>query len=165
MYAIERNEDAYRRANDLINNLGLTDRIILIHGDATQVQLPERVDVCVSEILGTIGSSEGVVSLLNDARRFLKDDGIMMSGIRISDDGSTVIFIRGGGANRDGWYANPTADPNGPDHAVWAARTTGGGGTWRVADANNPELAPDGSAILFVKDAQIYRAKVTPVKP
>jgi dipeptidyl-peptidase-4 len=95
---------------------------------------------------------------------FLKDDGIMMSGIRISDDGSTVIFTRGGGANRDGWFANPSADPNGPDHAVWAARTTGGG-AWRVADANNPELAPDGSALLFVKDSQIYRAKVTPVKP
>ena len=95
---------------------------------------------------------------------FLKDDGIMMSGIRISDDGSTVIFTRGGGANRDGWYANPSADPNGPDHAVWAARTAGGG-AWRVVDANNPELAPDGSALLFVKDGQIYRAKVTPVKP
>ena len=95
---------------------------------------------------------------------FLKDDGIMMSGIRISDDGSTVIFMRGGGANRDGWFANPSADPNGPDHAVWAARTAGGG-AWRVVDANNPELAPDGSALLFVKDGQIYRAKVTPVKP
>jgi len=95
---------------------------------------------------------------------FLKDDGIMMSGIRISDDGSTVIFTRGGGANRDGWFANPSADPNGPDHAVWAARTAGGG-AWRVVDANNPELAPDGSALLFVKDSQIYRAKVTPVKP
>ena len=29
----------------------------------------------------------------------------------------------------------------------------------------NPELAPDGSAILFVKGGQIYRAKITPVKP
>jgi dipeptidyl aminopeptidase/acylaminoacyl peptidase len=95
---------------------------------------------------------------------FLKDDGIMMSGIRISDDGSTVIFIRGGAPNRDGWFANPSADPNGPDHAVWAARTAGGV-AWRVADATNPELAPDGSAILFVKDGQIYRAKVSSVRP
>jgi len=96
---------------------------------------------------------------------FLKDDGIMMSGIRISDDGSTVIFIRGGAPNRDGWYANPSADPNGPEHAVWASRTSGTGGAWRVAEAANPELAPDGSAILFVKGGQIYRAKVMPVKP
>jgi len=37
---------------------------------------------------------------------FLKDDGIDTSGIRISDDGSTVIFMRGTVPNRDGWVAN-----------------------------------------------------------
>ncbi|MEO8372593.1 MAG: S9 family peptidase, partial [Candidatus Solibacter sp.] len=96
---------------------------------------------------------------------FLKDDGIMMSAVRISDDGSMVIFMRGEAFNREGWAANPTADPNGPEHAIWAARTSGAGGAWRVADATNPELAPDGSSILFIKNGQIYRAKVTPVKP
>src|SRR5262249_5513322 len=35
---------------------------------------------------------------------------------------------------------------------------------WRVVDAMNPELAPDGGAILFVKNGQIYRAKLTPTK-
>jgi dipeptidyl aminopeptidase/acylaminoacyl peptidase len=96
---------------------------------------------------------------------FQKDDGIMMSGVKISDDGSTVIFLRGEAPNREGWSPNATADPNGPEHAIWAARTSGTGGAWRVVDAANPELAPDGSAILFVKNGQIYRAKVTPVKP
>src|SRR5215471_7338875 len=95
---------------------------------------------------------------------FPKDDGIMMSGVHISDDGSTVIFMRGEAPNRDGWSPNPSADPDGPEHAVWAARTTGGA-AWRVADATNPELAPDGSAILFFKNGQIFRAKVTPIKP
>ncbi len=96
---------------------------------------------------------------------FLKDDGIMMSGIKISDDGSTVVFLRGEGPNREGWSPNPSADPNGFEHAVWAARTSGVGGAWRVVDATNPELAPDGSSILFVKAGQIYRAKLSPVKP
>src|SRR5690349_1247909 len=96
---------------------------------------------------------------------FMKDDGIMMSEIKISDDGSTVIFLRGERANRDGWSPNPTANPDGPEHAFWAARTNGVGGSWRVADCENPELAPDGSAILFVKNGQIFRAKVTPTKP
>ena len=45
---------------------------------------------------------------------FMKDDGIMMSAIRISDDGSTVVFLRGEAPNRSGWAPNPTADPNGP---------------------------------------------------
>src|SRR5258708_1891119 len=46
---------------------------------------------------------------------FLKDDGIMMSAIRISDDGSTVVFLRGEAPNRSGWSPNPSADPNGPE--------------------------------------------------
>ena len=96
---------------------------------------------------------------------FLKDDGIMMSGIKISDDGSTVVFLRGEAPNREGWSPNPIADPNGPEHAIWAARTSVAGGAWRVVDAANPELAPDGSSILFVKGGQIYRAKLTPTKP
>ncbi len=96
---------------------------------------------------------------------FLKDDGIMMSGIRISDDGSTVVFLRGEAPNREGWSPDPSADPNGPEHAIWAARTSGIGGAWRVVDATNPELSPDGSSILFVKGGQIFRAKITPLKP
>jgi dipeptidyl aminopeptidase/acylaminoacyl peptidase len=96
---------------------------------------------------------------------FTKDDGIMMSEIKISDDGSTVVFLRGEQPNRDGWSPNPTADPNGPEHAIWAAKTGVAGGAWRVVDTSNPELAPDGSAILFVKGGQIYRAKLSPVKP
>jgi dipeptidyl aminopeptidase/acylaminoacyl peptidase len=96
---------------------------------------------------------------------FQRDDGIMMSEVKISDDGSTVIFLRGEAPNREGWSPNPTADPNGYEHAIWAARTNAAGSAWRVVDAANPELAPDGSAILFVKNGQIYRAKLTPVKP
>jgi dipeptidyl-peptidase-4 len=99
---------------------------------------------------------------------FMKDDGIEMSAPKISDDGSTVIFLRGIAPNRDGWSANPTANPDGYERAIWAARTAGperSRGAWRVADATNPQLAPNGSAILFVKDGQIHRAKVTPVRP
>ncbi len=97
---------------------------------------------------------------------FDKDDGVDLSGIRISDDGSTVVFLRGTAPNREGWSANPSADPNGFEHAVWAARTAGGApptgsGAWRVVDATSPELGPDGSSLLFVKDGQIYRARVT----
>jgi dipeptidyl-peptidase-4 len=97
---------------------------------------------------------------------FMADNGIDVSGVRISDDGGTVIFSRGTAPNRDGWVANPSADPDGPERAVWAALTSGGGAAWRVVrDASNPELAPDGSALLFVKDGQIYRVRVSPVRP
>ncbi len=78
VYAIEMGDEAYRQAEAQIKNLGLSEKITLIHGDATKVNLPELADVCVSEIMGTIASSEGVTVILNDARRFLKQDGIMI---------------------------------------------------------------------------------------
>lgn len=96
---------------------------------------------------------------------FMKDDGIGMSDVQISDDGSTVIFVRGTAPNREGWVANPTANPDGPERALWAARTAGGP-AFRVAELTGAAaLAPDGSSLLFAKDGQIYRAKVTRVKP
>jgi natural product biosynthesis luciferase-like monooxygenase protein/amino acid adenylation domain-containing protein len=72
VYALEILEESYEQARICIQQLGLEEKIILIHGDARTVDLPEKVDVCVSEIVGSIGGSEGAASILNDARRFLK---------------------------------------------------------------------------------------------
>lgn len=94
---------------------------------------------------------------------FLEDEGTDISQIRISDDGATVVFCRGTVPNRAGWVANPTADPNGAERAIWAVKTAGGP-AWRVAEGTSPELAPDGSSVLFVKDGEIHRARVTPAK-
>ena len=78
VYAIEVLEQTYRQAVAAIKSLGLDDRIILIHGDSMQVQLPEKVDVCVSEIVGSIGGSEGAAPIINNAHRWLKPDGVMI---------------------------------------------------------------------------------------
>jgi amino acid adenylation domain-containing protein len=78
VYAIEAGEEAYHRATELVKRLGLEAKIILIHGYSTEIELPEKADICVSEIIGTIGGSEGVASILNNARRFLKEDGWMI---------------------------------------------------------------------------------------
>jgi Tol biopolymer transport system component len=96
---------------------------------------------------------------------YLKDDGIDLTAVRISADGSTVVFVRGSAANRAGWHANPASDPNGPDEAVWAARTANPGVSWRVVEGSSPQLSPDGRWVLVVRDGQIYRAAVTPLKP
>ena len=91
---------------------------------------------------------------------YLKDDGVDLTGLRISDDGSTVVFVRGSAPNRDGWNANPSGDPDGGEEALWAAKVANPGVSWRVGEATNPVLAPDGSSVLWVKDGQIYRAKL-----
>src|SRR5947209_16374381 len=63
---------------------------------------------------------------------FMNDDGVDVSSVRLSDDGSMAIFVRGSAQNRAGWVANPSHDPNGPDRAVWAAKTDGSG-SYRLA--------------------------------
>lgn len=105
VYAIERLDEGYNQATACIKRLGLEDKITLIKGDSIEVELPERVNVCVSELIGSIGSSEGVVAYLNDARRrFLKSDGKMIpqrcitriAAVSLSDEiTSSPVFAEG----------------------------------------------------------------------
>lgn len=90
--------------------------------------------------------------------RFLADDGIDVTDLSLSNDGSLAVFVRGSAPNRVGWIANPSHDPNGADRAIWAARTDGSG-AWRIVAGAGPELSPDGRFVLYVKDGQIYRAR------
>ncbi|MEG3936238.1 amino acid adenylation domain-containing protein, partial [Microcoleus sp. T3_B1] len=78
VYAIERSEETFEKARACVKKLGLADKITIIHGDATQVDLPELADVCVSEIVGAIGGSEGAAVIINNVRRFLKPGGLMI---------------------------------------------------------------------------------------
>jgi dipeptidyl-peptidase-4 len=101
---------------------------------------------------------------------FTADDGVDLSSVKLSDDGTMAVFIRGSGPNRVGWVANPSHDPHGGERAVWAARTDGTG-AWRLAvltgtelpgfggRGGGPELSPDGKFVVFVKDGQVFRAR------
>jgi dipeptidyl aminopeptidase/acylaminoacyl peptidase len=98
--------------------------------------------------------------------RHLQDDGIDLTSLAISDDGSVVVFVRGHDPNRGGWVANPTSSADGAERNVWAARTAGpaAGPAWLVARnvTGPPRLAPNGRSVLFVREGQIYRAPVVP---
>jgi amino acid adenylation domain-containing protein len=72
VYAIEWMEESYKKALQKIKKLGLEDKIILTHGDALETEIPADVDMCVSEQIGSIGSSEGAIRLNNYPRKFLQ---------------------------------------------------------------------------------------------
>lgn len=78
VYAIEKLEDSFNRATARVRELGLEDRITVIHGDATEVTLPEPAEVCVSEIVGAIGGSEGSAVIMNGVRPLLAPDARMI---------------------------------------------------------------------------------------
>lgn len=80
VYAIEAGAAAAQQAGELIRSKKLEDKIKIVHGCSSAIELPEKAGLCVSEIIGNIGSSEGVISILNDARRFLKSNAGMIPG-------------------------------------------------------------------------------------
>jgi len=92
--------------------------------------------------------------------KFTEDDGVVLSDLEISDDGSTVTFLRGGVPNTRGWIAVPNSDPNGGESAVWAAKTNGTG-AWRLGQGTAPALSADGRTVAFARDGQIYSYRVT----
>ncbi|MGD0308681.1 MAG: prolyl oligopeptidase family serine peptidase [Acidobacteriota bacterium] len=96
---------------------------------------------------------------------FPDDDGVDLTEVRISADGSTVIFVRGSAKNSAGYNANPSAIPNGFEQAVWAARVATPGVAWKVMAGSNAALSPDGRYILLAREGKIYRARVSPVRP
>ncbi|MEJ2406195.1 MAG: amino acid adenylation domain-containing protein [Candidatus Thiodiazotropha sp.] len=78
VYAIELLEETYHKARLAIESAGLENKITLIHGDALQIELPEKMDYCISEIVGSIGGSEGSATIINGTRRFLKQPQCMI---------------------------------------------------------------------------------------
>jgi len=88
--------------------------------------------------------------------RYVKDEVFEIPEIEITDDGSLVIYVRGGNPNKEGWVTNPTSDPDGVEQAIWAVRTDGGN-PWRVCAGNNPVVSSCGKWILVTKDNLIYR--------
>lgn len=71
VWAVEAIPRVAELARESIARSGLSGTIEVIEGLSTAIELPERVDVCISEIIGTMGGSEGSASVLGDARRRL----------------------------------------------------------------------------------------------
>ena len=68
VYAIEVMPDSARRAEQAARaHPGAPIQVIT--GDSTRIELPERADVCIAEIVGCIGGSEGIAAVLADAGR------------------------------------------------------------------------------------------------
>ncbi len=78
VYAIEASE-AYILAEAVVKENNMHDKIHIIHNKVEDVELTEKVDVIVSEVMGTFLLAENVYPSVLVARdRFLKPDGIMI---------------------------------------------------------------------------------------
>ena len=88
---------------------------------------------------------------------FTKDDGQELSDLVWTPDGKTIIYVRGGGANRQGEAPNPTSDPAGAEQTIWRVSATGGEPV-RIGQGNSPSVSPRGDGLAFLRRGQIYWA-------
>ena len=72
VYTIEANKEAANRAREALKKAKVTN-VEVIEGFSTAISLPEKVDLLVAEIAGSIASEEGAYATIYDAQaRFLK---------------------------------------------------------------------------------------------
>lgn len=78
VYMIEKS-DSIELAKEIVAHNGLNDKVVFFQSNSLEVVLPEKVDIIISETLGSFGIDENTVPFIVDARkRFLKDTGTII---------------------------------------------------------------------------------------
>jgi protein arginine N-methyltransferase 1 len=78
VFAVETG-DAIHVMRELAQRNGMADRIVCLHANSMAVELPQRVDVIVADLRGTLPVHPGALEAIVDARsRFLKPSGALI---------------------------------------------------------------------------------------
>ncbi|HSV88404.1 MAG TPA: 50S ribosomal protein L11 methyltransferase [Bacteroidales bacterium] len=81
VYAVEREPNMASLAEKLFEKNQLHNRIQIICGKSTEIELPGKADVMISEIVGNDPLAEGIIPTTNDAlHRLLKPDARLIPG-------------------------------------------------------------------------------------
>ncbi|MBI4478183.1 MAG: prolyl oligopeptidase family serine peptidase, partial [Acidobacteria bacterium] len=90
------------------------------------------------------------------------DDGQELTQLSFSNDGKTIVYVRGGdhGSNRGGDVPpDPSGNPVQPRVQIWSVPVSGGAPKL-VADGDGPVIAPSGEQLAFVRNRAIWFAPV-----
>lgn len=114
VYAIESGRRISDIARAIFKDNGLEDRITLIQGNSTEVELPKHANVLISEVIGHDPLAEGVVATMADAvKRFLEPRArLIPSKLRIfclpvsipQSELKTLVFTPTATRNWRKWY-------------------------------------------------------------
>jgi dipeptidyl aminopeptidase/acylaminoacyl peptidase len=85
------------------------------------------------------------------------DDGQDITNLAFSADAASLVYVRGGGANRAGDIPNPTSNADGAEQAVWVVPAAGGAPR-KLGVGAAPVPAPKGDLVAFVQRGQIWLA-------
>ncbi len=88
---------------------------------------------------------------------YTADDGQDIGPLAWAPDGSAVVYVRGGSANRAGEAPNPAHNPKGERQDVWIVAVAGGAPR-KLGDGDNPAVSPRGDRVAWVLHGQIWWA-------
>jgi dipeptidyl aminopeptidase/acylaminoacyl peptidase len=80
---------------------------------------------------------------------FDEDDGQEISDLEFTPDAKTIVFVRGGGANRRGEFPNPLSRAEGSEQDVFAVALSGGAPR-KLAAGHSSAVSPKGDRVVYV---------------
>lgn len=99
------------------------------------------------------------------------DNGMPISGLRLTPDGNTVVYARGSETNAEGQVADPTSNVRQPEQQVWAADVAGGQprllGTMNCSfeGCEDIQISPDGQYAVWSGAHDLWIAPVSGAQP
>jgi dipeptidyl aminopeptidase/acylaminoacyl peptidase len=92
------------------------------------------------------------------ATRYTLDDGQQLGGLEWTPDAKVLIYVRGGGANRQGEAPNPTSDPAGAEQVVWRLAVDGDAAPVKVGPGHGAAVSPRGDGVAYVNHGKVLWA-------
>ncbi|MGH9316864.1 MAG: S9 family peptidase [Thermoanaerobaculia bacterium] len=86
---------------------------------------------------------------------YTEDDGQDLSDLAFTPDGKSLLYVRGGDANRKGEYPNPLSGPEGVEQAVWIV-STDGSAPRRLGEGHSAAVSPKGDRVAFLFKEQAW---------
>jgi dipeptidyl aminopeptidase/acylaminoacyl peptidase len=92
------------------------------------------------------------------------DDGQDITGLTWTPNGQTVLYVRGGGPNRQGEIPNPALSPQAAEQAIWAVDVAGGAPR-KLATGSSAAPSSNGQ-VAYLSRGQVWSTDVKgTVKP
>jgi dipeptidyl aminopeptidase/acylaminoacyl peptidase len=91
---------------------------------------------------------------------FVGDDGQDITSLTWSPDGKALLFVRGGGPNRQGEIPNPALTPDAAEQAIWALDIASGAAR-KLMTGSSPAISVNGD-VAYLTRGQVWSTTLDP---
>jgi dipeptidyl aminopeptidase/acylaminoacyl peptidase len=88
------------------------------------------------------------------------DNGVEINALRLSEDGSKLVFVRGNTTNGRGEPANPAMVFPAPDRTLWVMEIQSGM-LRQIGKGYYPKISPDGKTLAYLYQGNIWTASLS----